>query len=142
MNITFEELRRIKNALPKGSISQIAKDLSIDEEVVIRYFGKQPSTEVNSIQTDSIEVENLQDMSILANSLLILFENSTIASSQPVNHEELQKNQYLKHLESVGQTATVQELEAMEYVKTDHRSFELAVKYVLNKNAELYKRLA
>lgn len=142
MNITFEELSRIKNALPKGSISQIAKDLSIDEDVVIRYFSKQPSTEVNSIQTDSIEVENLQDMSILANSLLILFKNSTIASSQPVNHEELQKNQYLKHLESIGQTATVQELEAMEYIKTDHRSFELAVKYVLNKNAELYKRLA
>ena len=142
MNITFEELRRIKNALPKEGITRIAKDLNIDERAVVSYFDKHPSTEANSVQTDTIEVENLQDMSILANSLLILFENSTIASNQPVNYEELQKNQYLKHLESMGQTSTVQELEAMEYVKTDHRSFELAVKYVLNKNAELYRRLA
>jgi hypothetical protein len=39
MNITFEELRRIKHALPTGSISRIATDLHIDEQTVRNYFG-------------------------------------------------------------------------------------------------------
>ena len=39
MNITFEELRRIKHALPPGSITQIAQELSIDEQTVRNYFG-------------------------------------------------------------------------------------------------------
>lgn len=39
MNITFEELRRIKHSLPTGSISRIAHDLSIDEQTVRNYFG-------------------------------------------------------------------------------------------------------
>jgi predicted transcriptional regulator len=39
MNITFEELRRIKHALPTGSISRIASDLSVDEQTVRNYFG-------------------------------------------------------------------------------------------------------
>jgi hypothetical protein len=39
MNITFEELRRIKHALPTGSIARIAKDLHIDEQTVRNYFG-------------------------------------------------------------------------------------------------------
>ena len=39
MNITFEELRRIKHALPTGSISRIALDLSLDEQTVRNYFG-------------------------------------------------------------------------------------------------------
>lgn len=39
MNITFEELRRIKHALPTGSISRIAQELNIDEQTVRNYFG-------------------------------------------------------------------------------------------------------
>ncbi len=39
MNITFEELRRIKHALPTGSIARIAQDLNIDEQTVRNYFG-------------------------------------------------------------------------------------------------------
>jgi hypothetical protein len=38
-NITFEKLRRIKHALPEGSIAQIANDLSVDEQTVRNYFG-------------------------------------------------------------------------------------------------------
>lgn len=38
-NITFEKLRKIKHALPPGSIVEIAKDLSIDEQTVRNYFG-------------------------------------------------------------------------------------------------------
>jgi hypothetical protein len=41
MNITFEELRRIKHSLPTGSISKMALDLSIDEQTIRNYFGAQ-----------------------------------------------------------------------------------------------------
>ena len=39
MNITFEELRRIKHALPHGSIHRIAQDLAMEEQTVRNYFG-------------------------------------------------------------------------------------------------------
>ncbi len=39
MNITFEELRRIKHALPTGSIARIAEQLKVDEQTVRNYFG-------------------------------------------------------------------------------------------------------
>lgn len=39
MNITFDELRRIKHALPHGSIARIALDLGIEEQTVRNYFG-------------------------------------------------------------------------------------------------------
>jgi len=39
MNITFEELRRIKHQLPTGSVSKIAKSLNIDEQTVRNFFG-------------------------------------------------------------------------------------------------------
>lgn len=39
MNITFEELRRIKHSLPTGSISRIAGELNLEEQTVRNYFG-------------------------------------------------------------------------------------------------------
>ncbi|MCB0665585.1 MAG: DNA-binding protein [Saprospiraceae bacterium] len=39
MNITFEELRRVKHSLPTGSIRRIADELSIPEQSVRNYFG-------------------------------------------------------------------------------------------------------
>ena len=39
MNITFEELRKIKHALPTGSVSRIASELNLEEQVVRNYFG-------------------------------------------------------------------------------------------------------
>ena len=39
MNITFDELRRIKHALPTGSVSRIASELNIEEQTVRNYFG-------------------------------------------------------------------------------------------------------
>jgi predicted transcriptional regulator len=39
MNITFEELRKIKHQLPTGSVSQIAQELDIAEQTVRNYFG-------------------------------------------------------------------------------------------------------
>lgn len=39
MNITFNELRRIKDSLPDGSIHRIAKELDLNVETVWNYFG-------------------------------------------------------------------------------------------------------
>ena len=39
MNITFDELRRIKHDLPTGSVSKIAKMLDLPEQTVRNYFG-------------------------------------------------------------------------------------------------------
>ncbi len=39
MNITFQELRRIKHSLPTGSVQRIANQLGIEEQTVRNYFG-------------------------------------------------------------------------------------------------------
>ena len=39
MNISFEELRRVKHSLPTGSIRKIADELSLTEQTVRNYFG-------------------------------------------------------------------------------------------------------
>ena len=39
MNITFEELRRIKHSLPHGSVRRIAGELNKDENEVRSFFG-------------------------------------------------------------------------------------------------------
>jgi hypothetical protein len=39
MNITFNELRKIKDSLPDGSIHKIAKELDMNVETVWNYFG-------------------------------------------------------------------------------------------------------
>lgn len=37
--ITFNELRRLKDALPSGSMTKIAEELGIEKETVRNYFG-------------------------------------------------------------------------------------------------------
>ena len=39
MNITFNELRKIKDSLPDGSIHRIASELDLNVETVWNYFG-------------------------------------------------------------------------------------------------------
>ncbi|MBL7954286.1 MAG: hypothetical protein JNJ91_04550, partial [Flavobacteriales bacterium] len=39
MNITFNELRKIKDNLPDGSIHRIARELDLNVETVWNYFG-------------------------------------------------------------------------------------------------------
>lgn len=39
MNITFDELRKVKHALPTGSVNRIAQELQIEEQTVRNYFG-------------------------------------------------------------------------------------------------------
>lgn len=39
MNVTFEELRRIKHALPPGGVAQLAREFRQSEEAIRNYFG-------------------------------------------------------------------------------------------------------
>ena len=39
MYITFNELRKIKDSLPHGSIKSIAEQLNLNEDTVRNYFG-------------------------------------------------------------------------------------------------------
>lgn len=39
LKITFNELRKIKDSLPEGSIKQLAKEFKVTEETVRNYFG-------------------------------------------------------------------------------------------------------
>lgn len=39
MKITFNELRKIKDSLPDGSMHRIAEDLKVTTETVRNYFG-------------------------------------------------------------------------------------------------------
>jgi hypothetical protein len=39
MVLTFEELRKVKDSLPHGSIEKIAGDLHLDVQTVRNYFG-------------------------------------------------------------------------------------------------------
>lgn len=39
MNISFNDLRKIKHSLPTGSVAKIANRLNIDEQTVRNYFG-------------------------------------------------------------------------------------------------------
>lgn len=39
MIVTFEELRRVKHALPSGSIARLADEFNTDEETIRNYFG-------------------------------------------------------------------------------------------------------
>lgn len=37
--ITFNELRRIKDALPNGSMARIAEELGLEKQTIRNYFG-------------------------------------------------------------------------------------------------------
>ena len=39
MVITYEELRKVKDSLPDGSMRKIAEKLGLDEDTVRNYFG-------------------------------------------------------------------------------------------------------
>jgi hypothetical protein len=39
--ITFNELRKLKDALPSGSMTKIAEELGLEKETVRNYFGGQ-----------------------------------------------------------------------------------------------------
>ena len=47
--ITFNELRKIKDSLPDGSIRQLAQEFAVTEETVRNYFGGANYTDGTSV---------------------------------------------------------------------------------------------
>jgi len=84
--VTFNELRRIKDRLPDGSIRQIAAELELSEDTVRNYFGGLNHSTGNKC---GIHIEPgpdggivmLDDSTILDKALIILGEtNHRVAS--------------------------------------------------------------
>ena len=80
MNITFDELRKIKHQLPTGSVSRIANELDIEEQTVRNYFGAK-KYENGSVVGSHIEpgpnggIVHLDDDRILNLAKRIIMEN-------------------------------------------------------------------
>ena len=85
MNITFDELRKIKHQLPTGSVSRIASELNIEEQTVRNYFGAK-KFENGEVVGCHIEpgpnggIVHLDDDHILHMAKKILAEEQSIAS--------------------------------------------------------------
>ena len=83
MTITFNELRRIKDSLPDGSMGRIAKKLNLDAETVRNYFG---GTNFDDGESTGIHLEQgpdggivfLEDETILNTAREILEENAVL----------------------------------------------------------------
>lgn len=79
--ITFNELRKIKDRLPDGSIKKIAENLKISEETIRNYFGGSNYEKGN---TCGLHIEPgpdggivmLDDPTILEKALVIIGETS------------------------------------------------------------------
>ena len=67
--ITFNELRRIKDSLPDGSMHRIADELSLDVETVRNYFG---GSNYDSGQSAGLHIEPGPDGGI------VVLDNTTI----------------------------------------------------------------
>ncbi|MDR1631753.1 MAG: DNA-binding protein [Dysgonamonadaceae bacterium] len=88
--ITFNELRRIKDSLPDGSIRQIAAELGLSVETVRNYFGNVNHSTGNKA---GIHIEPgpdggiviLDDSTILDKALIILGESSHKVTSVTAN---------------------------------------------------------
>jgi predicted transcriptional regulator len=81
MNITFEELRKIKHSLPTGGVKRIADELHLEEQTVRNYFGAK-KYENGQIVSQHIQpgpnggIVNLEDDTIL-NVAMRIIEEST-----------------------------------------------------------------
>jgi len=80
MNITFNELRRIKDSLPEGTMHKIAEDLNLTVETVRNYFGgrnfdKGESVGLNIEQGPDGGIVHLEDDKILNMAKKILNED-------------------------------------------------------------------
>ena len=88
--VTFNELRRIKDRLPDGSIRQIAAELELSEDTVRNYFGGLNQSTGNKC---GIHIEPgpdggivlLDDSTILDKALIILGETDYKVTSVTEN---------------------------------------------------------
>jgi len=83
MNITFEELRRIKHALPSGSVAKIAQEFGIDEQTVRNYFGAHQYRDGQVVEFHlepgpNGGIVHLEDTTILNRALQILGEQPVL----------------------------------------------------------------
>ena len=84
--ITFNELRKIKDSLPDGSIHRIADELGLDVETVRNYFR---GSNFNEGQSTGLHIEPgpeggvvlLDDLTILDKALDILAESNKTEES-------------------------------------------------------------
>ncbi|GBU07566.1 hypothetical protein AwDysgo_08970 [Bacteroidales bacterium] len=84
--VSFNELRRIKDNLPQGSMQKIAEELNISVDAVRNYFGGKHSVDVEGC---GIHIEPgpdggvvmLDDSAILEKALIILGETNFKVSS-------------------------------------------------------------
>ena len=72
MTITFNELRRIKDSLPDGSMGRIAQKLNLDAETVRNYFG---GTNFDDGESTGIHLEQGPDGGI------VFLEDETILNT-------------------------------------------------------------
>lgn len=85
MKITFNELRKIKHALPTGSVKKIADELNIEEQTVRNYFGAQ-KYEDGRVIGNNIEpgpdggIVQLEDETILNVAKKIIAESQNIGA--------------------------------------------------------------
>jgi len=84
MNITFNELRKIKDNLPAGSMRQIAESLNVSEDTVRNYFG---GSHYKTGDCVGIHVEQGPDGGIVSlDDTTILDMARNIIESSPVVH--------------------------------------------------------
>ena len=81
--ITFNELRRIKDALPSGSMAKIANELGLQKQTVKNYFG---GTDYKEGQSVGLHIEPGPDGGIVQ-----LYDTSILEVAQRMLDEQRNK---------------------------------------------------
>lgn len=85
MNITFNELRKIKDNLPAGSMKQIADRLNVSEDTIRNYFG---GSHYRTGDCIGIHVEQGPDGGVISldDTTILDMARTIIEQSHPVVH--------------------------------------------------------
>ncbi|HRI59859.1 MAG TPA: hypothetical protein PK228_09050 [Saprospiraceae bacterium] len=118
MNITFEELRRIKHALSSDGIHHIAEELNLDVQTVRNYFGAHKYKDGEFVEWHLEPgpgggIVHFEDTTILECALQILKEHKIY-----ISQSELQIQQ---QNDLVQQVMSVEEPSAIPYSTLDER---------------------